>query len=43
MTMESVGAGDHSIGLALDGYQRWVGAVRVATGERARVTASLER
>ena len=43
MQIESVAAGDHTIGLAADGYQRWVGAVRVATGERARVTASLER
>ena len=43
VTIESVGAGDHSIGLAADGYQRWVGSVRVSTGERARVTASLER
>jgi hypothetical protein len=43
MAMESVAAGDHSIGLVSEGYQRWVGSVRVATGERARVTASLER
>jgi hypothetical protein len=43
MQIETVAAGDHTIGLAADGYQRWVGAVRVATGERARVTASLER
>jgi hypothetical protein len=43
LAIESVAAGDHSIALASDGYQRWVGSVRVATGERARVTASLER
>jgi hypothetical protein len=43
MQIETVAAGDHAIGLASDGYQRWTGAVRVATGERARITASLER
>jgi hypothetical protein len=43
VAIESVSAGDHSIGLESAGYQRWVGSVRVATGERARITASLER
>jgi serine/threonine-protein kinase len=43
LAIESVPAGDHSLALESDGYQRWVVSVRVATGERARVTASLER
>jgi hypothetical protein len=43
MAIETVPAGDHTIGLAAAGYQRWTGSVRVSTGERARVTASLER
>jgi len=43
LAIDNVAAGDHSIGLARDGYGRWVSSVRVAAGERARVTASLEK
>ena len=43
LTIDSVAAGEHSIGLTRDGYSRWASSVRVAAGERARVTASLEK
>ena len=38
-----VAAGDHTVRLELDGYQRWSSSVRVVAGERSRVAASLER
>jgi hypothetical protein len=38
-----VAAGGHVIRLEHDGYRRWSSSVRVVTGERNRVTASLER
>jgi hypothetical protein len=43
LTIDSVAAGEHSVGLAREGYSRWASSVRVTTGERARVTASLEK
>jgi hypothetical protein len=43
LTIDSVAAGEHSIGLTREGYSRWASSVRVTTGERARVTASLEK
>ena len=43
LVIESVSVGEHSVGITRDGYTRWVTAVRVTGGERARVTASLER
>jgi eukaryotic-like serine/threonine-protein kinase len=43
LTIDSVAAGEHSIGLTREGYSRWASLVRVTTGERARVTASLEK
>jgi serine/threonine protein kinase len=41
--MPEVGAGEHAIRIEHDGYQRWSSSVRVVSGERARVTASLEK
>jgi PEGA domain len=43
LTLEGVPAGSHALRLELDGYQRWTSAVRVAAGERNRITASLEQ
>jgi hypothetical protein len=43
LTIDSVAAGEHSVGLTREGYSRWASSVRVTTGERARVTASLEK
>jgi hypothetical protein len=38
-----VAVGEHAVRLARDGYQTWSSSVRVVSGERNRVTASLER
>jgi hypothetical protein len=38
-----VAAGVHAVGLEHDGYRRWTSSVRVVSGERIRVTASLEK
>jgi serine/threonine protein kinase len=38
-----VGAGQHTVRIELAGYRLWTASVRVVTGERNRVTASLER
>jgi len=43
LVIESVSIGEHSVGITRDGYTRWVTAVTVTGGDRARVTASLER
>jgi hypothetical protein len=43
MTLESVPTGSHALRLELDGYRRWTASVRVAAGQRNRVTASLEQ
>jgi hypothetical protein len=43
MVLETVSAGEHAIRLDADGYRRWATSVRVASGERNRVAASLER
>jgi len=43
LTLEGVPAGSHALRLELDGYRRWTSAVRVAAGERNRITASLEQ
>jgi hypothetical protein len=41
--MVQVAAGEHMIRLEHDGYQRWASTIRVVSGERSRVTASLEQ
>ena len=43
LTLSTVKAGQYTIGLDIDGYQRWATSVRVTSGERSRVAASLER
>lgn len=43
LTVDPVPTGSHVIRLELDGYRRWSSSVRVAAGERNRVTASLEQ
>jgi hypothetical protein len=43
MMLPQIGAGSHVIRLEHDGYRRWSSSVRVVSGERNRVTASLER
>jgi hypothetical protein len=41
--MPEIAAGEHAVRIEHDGYQRWSSSVRVVSGERARVTASLEK
>jgi hypothetical protein len=43
LVLPQVGAGEHAVRLEHDGYRRWTSSVRVASGERNRVTASLEK
>jgi hypothetical protein len=43
LMLPQVGAGEHAVRLEHDGYQRWSSSVRVMSGERNRVTASLEK
>ena len=43
LVLPQVGAGEHAVRLEHDGYQRWSSSVRVMSGERNRVTASLEK
>jgi hypothetical protein len=42
LSIGEVAAGEHAVRLELDGYRRWTASVRVVTGERNRITASLE-
>ena len=43
LSLPQINAGDHAIRLERDGYRRWSSSVRIISGERNRVTASLER
>jgi hypothetical protein len=43
LTLPQIGAGEHAVRIEHDGYQRWSSSVRIITGERNRVTASLEK
>lgn len=43
LMVSRVEAGEHAVRIELDGYRRWSSSVRVAAGERSRVTASLEQ
>jgi len=43
MVLTNVSEGDHSLAMDLEGFRRWSSPVRVVSGERARITASLER
>jgi serine/threonine protein kinase len=43
LVVQTINVGEYTIGLDLDGYQRWATTVKVTSGERSRVAASLER
>jgi hypothetical protein len=43
LSLPQVAEGEHAIRLERDGYRRWSSSIRVARGQRQRVTASLER
>jgi serine/threonine protein kinase len=43
LTLDTVKVGNYTIGLDIPGYQRWASTVKVTSGERSRVAASLER
>jgi serine/threonine protein kinase len=43
LVVQTLGAGEHALHLDIDGYHRWATSVRIVTGERSRVAASLER
>jgi hypothetical protein len=43
LSLAGVRAGEHALRLESEGYRRWTKQVRIAAGERGRVTASLER
>jgi hypothetical protein len=42
LTMSQVGVGSHVVRIELLGYRRWSTPVRIVSGERERVAASLE-
>jgi hypothetical protein len=43
LVVPQIGAGEHAVRLEHDGYQPWSSSVRIVSGERNRVTASLEK
>ena len=43
LVLDTLKAGQYTIGLDIDGYRRWATTVKVTAGERSRVAASLER
>jgi hypothetical protein len=43
LVLTTAAAGEHAIHLDLDGYRRWATSVKIMSGERSRVAASLER
>jgi len=43
LVLSGVRAGSHTVRLERDGFTRWASTVRVVSGQRARVAASLER
>jgi eukaryotic-like serine/threonine-protein kinase len=43
VVLARVDAGEHAVRLEREGYRRWSASVRIVSGERNRVTASLER
>jgi hypothetical protein len=42
LMLPQIAAGSHAVQLEHDGYRRWSSSVRVVSGERNRITASLE-
>jgi len=43
VVLPQVTAGEHVVRIEQDGYRRWSSSVRIVSGERNRVTASLEK
>jgi hypothetical protein len=43
LVLDTLKVGDYTIGLDITGYKRWASTVKVTSGERSRVAASLER
>jgi hypothetical protein len=43
LSIGEVAAGEHAVRLEREGYRRWTASIRVVTGERNRITASLEQ
>jgi hypothetical protein len=43
LLIDAVAAGDHPVRLELGGFKPWVSSVRISSGERARVSGSLEQ
>jgi hypothetical protein len=43
LLLAQVSAGEHVVRIEQDGYRRWSSSVRIVSGERNRVTASLEK
>jgi cytoskeletal protein RodZ len=43
LVLDTLKVGDYTIGLDITGYKRWASTVKVTSGERSRVSASLEQ
>jgi hypothetical protein len=43
LVLDTLKVGQYTIGLDITGYQRWASTVKITSGERSRVAASLER
>ena len=43
LLIDAVAVGDHAVRLELDGFNPWTASTKVAGGERARVSGSLEQ
>ena len=43
MAPATASVGEHALRLEREGYRRWTSSIRVVSGQRTRVTASLER
>jgi hypothetical protein len=43
LAVARVGTGEHAVRLERDGYRPWSSITQISNGQRARVTASLER
>ena len=43
LILETISVGDHAVHLDREGYRRWATSIRVMSGERSKVSASLER
>ena len=43
LLLDAVNAGDHGVRLELDGFNPWTTTTKVTSGERTRVSGSLEQ